>query len=161
MNDIHAQVTYRTICYRGDGVAWEDTSHNTVTTSGKNGLLAAYLCGGSQTTLWYVGLKGTGVSLTTDTLAVHANWSELSTIYVGAVRSTWTPGVPASGSVDNSAATAAFSINTTSTVYGALLASVAAASLSTQTLYSAADFAAARSVASSDTLNIVATFTIA
>jgi len=46
-------------------------------------------------------------------------------------------------------------------VYGAFLASVPAASLSTQTLYSAADFGTSRSVQSSDTLNVVAGFTLA
>lgn len=160
MSDINAKVTYRTICYRGDGVAWEDESHNTVTTQGKNQLLASTLGNGSQVTLWYVGLKGTGAATVNDSLSSHVAWSELSTIYVATTRSVWTAGVPASGSVDNSAATAAFSINTTATVYGAFLASAPATSLSTQTLYSAADFAASRSVASSDTLNIVATFTI-
>ena len=109
-DDLQARVTYHTICYRGDGIAWEDKSHNTVTVSGKNQLLASTLGNGSQVTLWYVGLKGNGLSLTTDTLNSHANWSELSTIYVGTTRSVWTAGTPASGSVDNSAATAAFSI---------------------------------------------------
>jgi hypothetical protein len=160
MGDINARVNYYAYCVGPDGLKWEDRSHNTVTTAGKNQLLATGLGNGSQVTLWYVGLKGTGAVVAGDTLNSHAGWSELSTIYVAATRSVWTAGVPAAGSVNNSAATAAFSINTTSTVYGAFLASSPAASLSTQTLYSAADFAAARSVASSDTLNIVATFTI-
>ena len=162
MNEnLSAVFNYHVICERGEGVAWEDWSHNTVTVQGKNQLLATGLCNGSQVTLWYVGLKGSGSAVTGDTLNSHAGWSELSTIYVATTRSVWTAGTPANGYVDNSAATAAFSINTSSTVYGAFLASVPAASLSTQTLYSAADFGTSRSVQSSDTLNVVAGFTLA
>ena len=156
----NARVNYLAQCWGPDGLKWEDRSHNTVTTAGKNYLLATGLAGGTAITAWYLGLKGTGAATVLDSLSSHVAWSEISTVYVATTRSVWTGGTAASGSIDNSAATAAFSIKTTATVYGAFLADQPATSTSTGKLYSAADFAASRSVASSDTLNIVATFTI-
>lgn len=109
---------------------------------------------------WYVGLKGlvAGVVLA-DTMASHAGWTEL-TPYSNATRVAFIPGAVSAGSVDNSASVAVFNINATATVTGAFVADLQTKAGTLGTLYGAGDFAAARGVASGDTMNVTITASI-
>lgn len=132
---------------------WQEVCHNLVTNVGRNDVLDKYFKGSSYTATWYLGLKGTGSAAAGDTLASHAGWSEV-TPYSGN-RPAITFGTTSSQS--NTATQVSYTINATATVAGAFIASVNTGT--SGTLYSATDFAASRSVASGDTLNVTPTVT--
>jgi hypothetical protein len=88
-----------------------------------------------------------------DTMASHAPWAEV-TPYSGN-RPAFTPGTISSGSVDNSASKAVFTINAGATVYGAFMND--ANSGTAGVLLGMGPFAASRGVLSGDTLNVTIT----
>ena len=139
---------------------WEDTFENLVVTVGKNYLLETSFRGGTAVTTWYVGLKDTGTVAAADTMGSHAGWAEL-TGYSNSVRPTLTLAAAASGSTDNSAAKASFTINATASIYGGFVTSNNTVGGTTGTLYGAGDFTVSpRSVVSGDTLNVQVTLTV-
>ncbi len=133
---------------------WTETFRNLVTTEGKNDIIDKYFKGSTYTAAWYLGLKGTGSAAAGDTLASHGGWSEV-TPYSGN-RPAITFGSTSGGS--NTASAVSISINATQTVAGAFIASVNTGT--SGKLYSAGDFAASRSVASGDTLNVTPTVSV-
>lgn len=146
---------YDFVCLDKDGnEKWRDSIENLVTTAGKNDLIDKYFKGSSYTAAWYCGLKGTGSASASDTLASHGGWSEVNP-YTGN-RPAISFGTTSGGS--NTASANSFSITGSATVAGAFIAS--ANSGTSGTLYSAGDFAVARSVVSGDTLNVTLTVTI-
>lgn len=130
---------------------WSETFQNLVTTEGKNDLLDKYLKGSSYTAAWYLGLKGTGSANAADTLASHGGWTEQTPYSGNRPAITW--GTSSSGS--NTASQVSISITGSATVAGAFVASVNTGT--SGKLYSAGDFAASRTVASGDTLNVTPT----
>lgn len=149
---------YKITCRGIDGeIKWEDEFPNVVTDVGKQGLLNIYFRGtvaiGST---WYLGLKNTGTPAATDTMLSHGTWTENAT-YSNSTRPTWTSAA-ASGTgtvtITNSASAAVFNINGTTTIFGCFLTSDSTKSGTSGTLFSAADFAASRSVLSGDTLTV-------
>lgn len=142
-------------CIGPDGkVKWQDGFDNLVTNVGVEYLLDAGLSAGTPITAWYVGLKGTGTPAAADTLASHASWSEINP-YSGN-RLAWTEAGVSSKSITNSASAASFSITSSTTVYGAFLASVNTGT--SGTLFSVGDFSSSKNVDNGDTLNV--TYTI-
>lgn len=150
---------WKATCYDKDGnIKWQDKFENLVTNEGLDHLLDVTLSGASQNASWYIGLKGSGSPAAGDTLASHSGWSE-DTNYSEANRQTWTDGGVSSQSVDNSGSPASFSINGTTTIHGAFLASVNSGT--SGILYAVGDFSSSKSVDSGDTLEVTATFTMA
>lgn len=148
-------IYYKVECYDKDGnLKWEDGFHNLVTTGGKTDIVDKYLKGSSYTAAWYLGLCGAGTKAAGDTLASHAGWTE-ATPYAGN-RPAITWGTTSSGS--NTATAVSITINATATVAGAFVSSVNTGT--SGILYSAGDFAASRSVASGDTLNVTPTISV-
>lgn len=151
---------YKLECFDKNGVLkWTDEFENLVVTTGRNQYLDATLKTGVTSPTWYVGLKDAVAAVAGDTMASHAGWAELVP-YSNATRPAYTPGTIASGSVDNSASKAVFTINATSTVGGAFLANNSTKSGTTGILLGAGEFASARSVISGDTLNVTVTCSI-
>lgn len=147
---------YKLECFDKNGdLKWSEEIVNTVTTQGKNDLLDKYFKGSTYTAAWYLGLKGAGSISAGDTLASHAGWSEV-TPYAGN-RPAITFGSTSGGS--NTASPVSFTINATSTVYGAFIASVNSGT--SGILYSVSDLLADRNVESGDTLNVTSTVTMA
>lgn len=148
-------ISYLVECFDKDGnLKWTEEVHNLVTTAGKTDIVDKYLKGSAYTAAWYLGLKGTGSAAAGDTLASHAGWTE-QTPYAGNRPSiTW--GTTSGGS--NTASAVSISINATATVAGAFVCSVNSGT--SGTLYSASDFAASRSVASGDTMNVTPTISV-
>lgn len=143
------------VCVGADGVEkWRETVHNLVTTAGKNDIVDTYFKGAAYTAAWYMGLKGTGTIAAGDTMASHAGWSEVNP-YTGN-RKAITFGTTAAGS--NTATTVSFAVTGSATVAGAFISSTNTGA--TGVLYSAADFTAARSVVSGDTLNVTPTVSV-
>lgn len=138
---------------------WRDEFENIVVTAGKNKYLDATLKTGLASPLWYGLLKDTGTPDVGDTLAIHGTWTENQT-YSNATRPTWTPGAISAGSVDNSASPMAFTINGSTTIYGAGLCDNAVKATVTGVLLGAGNFTSERAVLSGDTLNVTVTCTI-
>lgn len=136
-------------------VIWEETAHNLVVNGGLDSLLNVYFDAATQITAWYLGLKGTGTVAAGDTLASHAGWAEI-TDYAGN-RQAITFGTTSGGSLDGNTST--FAINDTVTIAGAMIASVASGT--SGLLYSAGNFAAPRSLANGDELDVTPTVTMA
>lgn len=146
--------SYDVECVGPDGVVkWRETFHNLVTNVGRNDVLDKYFKGSTYTAAWYLGLKGTGSAAAADTLASHGGWSEV-TPYSGN-RPAITFGTTSSQS--NTASAVSYSITGSATVAGAFIASVNSGT--SGILYSAGDFAASRTVANGDTLNVTPTVT--
>lgn len=143
---------YQVECLGPDGqIKWTEDITNLVTTAGKNFLIDTVFKGSAYTAAWYLGLKGTGTPAAGDTLASHATWSEINP-YTGN-RKAITFGTTSGGS--NQASSVGFTITADMSVVGAFVASVATGT--SGTLYSAGDFASARSVLIGDTLNVTLT----
>ena len=90
-----------------------------------------------------------------DTLASHVNsWAE-NTTYSNANRPTWTKnGAAAAGAMSNSSSKAGFTINGSTRVFGAFLASNNTKGGTTGVLYGGGLFSVSRQLESGDTLNV-------
>lgn len=138
---------------------WVEEAPNLVVMAGLTDSLDKHFKGSSYTAAWYVGLaSGTPTFAEGNTMASHSGWYEVAP-YAGA-RPTLTLGTVVSGSVDNSASRASYTINATMVVGGAFLVTLPTASQTSGTLYGGAAFTGGnRSVASGDTLNVTVTLT--
>lgn len=149
---------YSLVCLAADGSErWREEIDNLVTTPGKTDIVNQYFKGVAYTAAWYLGLKGSGVATVTDTLASHASWTEVTT-YASATLPAITFGTTATGS--NTATAVSYAINGTATVAGIFTSTNSAKGATTGVLYSAGDFASARSVLSGDTLNATLTVSV-
>jgi len=152
------RTSYHFECYDKDGnLKWEERCNNTVTTLGKNDLIDQYFDGTAKT--WFVGLKDTGSVVVGDTMASHGGWATISP-YSNATDPALVLAAAAAGTADNSASKAVFTINATDDVYGAFIKDSSTVDIATGLLYGGGDFAAQRSVASGDTLNVTVTITM-
>ena len=159
--DLRLKNTWEVVCKGSDGKEkWRELNDNLIVTVGLNDLLDKYFKGSSYTAAWYIGLKSTGTALAADTMSSHSSWA-VNVTYSESVRQTLTLGTPSAGSVDNSASKATFSINGTTTIFGAFLTSSSTKSGTSGTLYGVVDFGSSRAVISGDTLEITVTLTAA
>lgn len=150
------KVHYTFDCYDKEGnIKWHEEMDNLVVDVGMNKMLDMTFFSGTASPAWYLFLKHTGTVAAADTMASHAGWTE-ATPYSNANRPTWTPNGAASGkSTSNSSAKAVFNFNATDAdIAGAGMTDNNTKGGSTGTLYGAADFGAARGVASGDTLTL-------
>ena len=146
---------YTLECIAPDGSQrWVETFDNLVTTAGKTDIVDKYFKGSAYTAAWFLGLKGTGAAAVGDTPASHAGWAEI-TAYAASTLPAIAFGTTAAGS--NTATAASFAMNGAYTVAGIFAATNSAKGATTGTLYSAGDFASARSGAAGDTLNATLT----
>jgi hypothetical protein len=145
-------------CYDADGnFKWSEKVHNLVTNEGLNHILDVEFHAASQVTTWYVGLKGTGDPAAGDTLASHAGWTEFAD-YSGN-RQEFVEGAASSQAISNSGNAASFTMTGGGTVAGSFLTS--AETGTSGTLFSAVNFTASRTVATSDVINVTYTLSIA
>ena len=156
-------------CFDKDGrLKWEDENHNLVVNSGLQYMCGTALTSTAQITTWFIGLYGAGATnspAASDTMLTHPTWTEVTT-YSNATRPacTFAAATLANPSVaTNTSSPAAFTINGTTTVGGAILTSDSTKGGTTGVLFSAADFSAPgdRSVVNGDTLNITYTLSLA
>ena len=154
---------YTIECIGADGqVKWIEDFHNLVTTAGLNDLLTQYFKGSAYTAAFYVGVTASTPTFAAgDTMSSHGGWTE-SSAYSQSTRPSLTLGTASSGSIDNSASKAQFSINGTATIGGAFIATNSTKGGTTGTLYGGGAFTEGnRSVVSGDTINVQATLTAA
>lgn len=148
-------------CYDAAGqLKWKDEFHNLVVKQGLKDMNDKYFTGSGYTAAWYIGLidnSPTPSLSANDTSSSHAGWVEF-TGYSQANRPTLSFG--ASTTADPSVITtssAAFSITSTATIYGAFVISNSTkggTGGSPIVLFSEGAFAATRSVVNGDTLNV-------
>ncbi len=147
---------YRFECYDAAGrLKWVEEVDNLVTTEGMNDMLDKYYKGSGYTGAHYLGLAGSGTKAAGDTMASHAGWSEV-TGYSAGTRPAITWGTASSGSLAATGATS-FSINATVTVAGAFISTNSTKGGTSGVLVGVTDFAAPRSLANGDTLNVTPT----
>ncbi len=147
---------YHFECFDKDGnLKWEERVKNRVVTTGLNQLITETFKNGTIAA-WYCGIKGAGSIVAGDTMASHAGWSEI-TKYGTTLRPVLTLGSVASGTANNSASKASYSINGTTIVAGGFVATTSLRGNATGTLYGATDFSSARGVINGDTLNVTIT----
>jgi hypothetical protein len=153
-------------CYDKDGkLKWTAEEKNLVVNVGLQYMCGAGLTSTTQITSWFIGLYGAAASNSPaagDTLLTHGGWTEVNPYTGNRKACTFAAATNANPSVaTNTASPASFAITGTQVVGGAFLCS--AASGTTGTLFSAADFSAPgdRSLASGDTLNVTYTLSLA
>lgn len=137
---------------------WE--TPNIVVNEGLNALLNIMFAATAQITTWYIGVfEANYTPVATVTAATITAASTESTAYTEATRPAYNEAAAASQSITNSANKATFTFNATKTIYGAFLVSASAKSATTGTLFSAAQFSAAKAVVLDDQLLLTYTFT--
>lgn len=151
---------WEVVCRRPDGTErWQERVKNLIVDAGVNYALDAALSGGTPVTTWYIGLKNAGSPAAGDTMASHSGWTENEN-YDEATRPQWEEGGVSAKSITNSGNPAAFSINTNGqTIAGCFLASNNTKGGTTGTLFSAVDFASAKSADDGDSLEVTYTVT--
>lgn len=154
---------YEVKCFDKHGrLKWEDEIWNLVVTAGRNHLLDVAFKSGTPITTWYVGITQASPTFAAgDTMASHVGWAEEQD-YSEGVRQTLTLGSIASGSVDNSASKAVFSINAAAQSIGGLfITSVNTKGGTTGTLYGGGAFSGGNKAADSgDSLSVQATLAV-
>lgn len=137
---------------------WE--SKNLVVNEGLNYLLGAGLGNAGAQSNWYLGLfTGNYTPVATDTAASFPGNATETNGYTAGARPAFTPGSATGQQISNTASQAAFTFNTTLTIYGAFLASSAVIGGTTGVLFGAAQFGSSKSVVNNDQLMLAYTFT--
>jgi len=167
VNGVRGGGVFRAECYDKDGnLKWAAESHNLVVNEGLQDMNTQYFKGATYSAAFYLGLitgPGSGTSYSaTDTLAIHAGWTEF-TNYSGSRKSvvfgTATSADPSV--ISNSASPAQFAITGAGgVVAGAFLTTVSSGT--SGILFSESDFQSPgdRTVVSGDTLNVTYTFNL-
>ena len=149
---------YHVVCTDSQGnVKWEDGIENLITTVGKNATLDSIL-GNAGAGVVLMGLKGVGTAVVADTMASHATWAEITAI---AARVAPVFSVAASGAKTTSTPTS-FTMTGSATVAGCfiVLGGTTVPGNTTGILFSAGDFATARTVVATDILAVTYTVVI-
>jgi hypothetical protein len=114
---------------------------NLIVDVGLTYLIGSALIGVTPVTTWYVGLLGSAPTIAAgNTMASHAGWAEVHTIYSEATRPVWTGVAGAAGIVTNTASKARFTFTGPGTVGGLFLASNNTKNGGTGTLFSGKAF---------------------
>ncbi len=133
------------------GRKWIQHGENIVVDTGINYIFANDI----EAATLYVGLKDTGTPVAADTMASHASWAEIHTIYSEGTRPAFTEDASTTDEkVSNSGSPAAFSITGTDTVFGAFLTTDSTKNGTAGTLIGVEDFGASQAVSNGDTLNV-------
>ncbi len=131
---------------------WVEKRHNLVTSAAYNWAANVLFGATVKSAAWYLGILN-GTPATTDTMASHAGWTEVS--YTGA-RAVLAFGSASAGST---AATTTITFNAAVTFDGAFVVDNSTEGGTTGNLYNAANFSTSRSVNSGDTLACTVTLT--
>lgn len=136
---------------------WEQP--NLVVNEGLNALLDIMFHGNTQIGTWYLGLfEGNYTPVSTVTAATITSAATECIAYDETTRQEYVEAAASSQSITNTANRATFTFNASKTIYGAFLVSNSAKSGTSGTLFSAARFAAAKSVVDDDQLLLTYTF---
>lgn len=145
-------------CIRDGKLIWTEVIHNLVVTEGLNDSIDKHFKGSGYTAAWYVGLTENSPSFAAgDTMATHGGWVETYN-YTESTREALTLGTVSSGSANNSASKASFTIDTGGdAVGGAFITTDSAKGGTSGTLYGGGAFSQNRSLLANDILNVTVT----
>lgn len=133
----------------------DETVHNLMPYEGLNHMLATEFAGGPQLGNWFIGLFGGDYTPTrTLTAATFAGTATEFTGYSSTGRPAWTPGAPAFGQMDNTAAMAQFTFTSAGTIYGAAILSSNVKGGTAGVLASIVRAGAPKTVAATDVLQV-------
>jgi hypothetical protein len=154
--------TYHATLIREGRIIDEWTQENIVTNEALNHILGVVLGGASQITTWYLGLfSGNYTPVATDTAASLPGNSTEASGYSAATRQQWIPAAASGQAITNAASRASFTFTATQTIYGAFMTSSSVINGTSGTSFSAAQFAAPKSVVNTDQLLLTYAFTAA
>ena len=146
---------YEATCIRDGKVIWKETVKNLVVVEGLNHSLQMYFKGVNYTASHFVGLKGAGPVVDSDTLAVHPGWDEL--INYPGDRQPLVLSDAFQGSVTNALNRAVFDITIAGVAAGIFVSNTDSGT--NGILFGAVDFGAERYLIPADQLIITCTFT--
>jgi hypothetical protein len=112
-----------------------------------------------EASLLYVGLKGSAGGITSADRMDSKTWTELAA-YDETLRQAYQPAAATSGSTNNLANLATFTINATTTIYGAFLTDFPIKSSTNGLLYGPGDFTSPKPAVDNDVLQVTATTTM-
>jgi hypothetical protein len=145
--DPDSQAALNAFLDRHGRVASRARCRNLVPEPARNNTIDQHFGGVNYTAAWYVGLKATGAPASTDTMASHPTWTEI-TNYTQANRVALSLSAAAAGSANNSANRATFTAGAGGiTVFGYFLSSSNAKGGTTGILFSASNFSSSRVIA--------------
>lgn len=160
--------TARVIDAHGNEKAGLEISENIVTNEGLDYILDSGLSGGTQITAWYVTLAMDDVAAAAGMTYATPTFAEITGTQVAeATRQAWTDAGVSAQSVDNSASPAVYTADATFTAYAAALVGGGAAASTLDdsagggVLYAYSQFASAKALTASDTIEVTYTFTAA
>ena len=132
---------------------------NIITNQGLVTMLNMMFAGGSVVTNWYLGLFSNNYTpVATDTASSIVSNAGEFTSYSGGARPAFTPAAATTTpSINNSASQASYTFTGAGTLVGGFLISSATPGSNTGVLYSAAQFGASKTVASTDNISITYT----
>lgn len=136
--------------------------HNIFPTEGMDHMIDVTLNNATSYATWYVGIYNTNTTPTLSTTYAVPGWTE-STAYTESVRQTYTSIAASSSSTNNSAAPAEFTMNATTTIYGAFITNVSTkgdVASGSGAILSAALFSTSKTVDSTDVLKVTGTLTL-
>lgn len=152
-----AGFTYTIEVERNGVVINRETVHNLMPTEGLNYLLGAAFKGAAQASNWYIApYEGNYTPNGSETAATVAALTTECTAYDEATRVAFVSGAVSSGSIDNSASRAEFTINATKTIRGGYLISGAAKGATSGVLASIVRFASPKSLEDGDIFRVLA-----
>jgi hypothetical protein len=148
-----------TKCYRAGELIWEDTSENMIVAAGLDYLIGVAVGATAQQASWFCGLLDASPTFSaTNTIT---DMSEL-TEYTAAARPTWVGLNTSTGTEDNSASVAAYTISAAVTCGGVFLVSTETKGADTGILYAGVAFTGGnRILAASDKLEVTYTHSVA
>jgi hypothetical protein len=148
----------------GEVIHTEDST-NIVVDEGLTYILDTALSAATQKTSWYIGIfKNNYTPIAGNVAATFAGSgvaNEVSTEVDETARPAWTEAGVSSKTITNSASPAAFTANTSVSVYGAFLISDSTMGGTSGTLCAASKFSSVRNLLNTDVLNITYTLSIA
>lgn len=146
------------VCRNPDGsVAWTARAKNGITNVGLNHALDRVFNNAAAVTPWYIGLIASGATLAAaDTMGSHAGWTENES-YDEAARVEYVEAAASSQSTTNAASVAVFTINATTTIYGAFLTSSNTKGGTTGTLWATGAFTSPQSMVDNQVLEVTYT----
>lgn len=158
---VSVQGVYHGQIIRDGKIIDEFEEKNLVVNEGLNSLLNINFMGATQITSWYLALfEGNYTPVATVTAATIVAAATETTAYTASTRQLYVGVSSTTQSMTNAASRGDFIFNASKTIYGAFLVSNSAKSATTGTLFSAARFASAKTVASGDELLLTYTFSV-
>ncbi|MDY0313765.1 MAG: hypothetical protein RBR32_01680 [Bacteroidales bacterium] len=148
-------------CYDSKGrLKWCDFVFNDIMDEAITDMLGVYFSGDSVNLNWYIGLKGSNEAVNKAWTSANINngFTEF-TDYDEATRVQWQEAGASSKIITNSANPAEFTINSSGSVYGAFLVSIATKGGQTGILWCVSNVAVARVVVDDDVINVTYTIT--